>query len=146
MLPPSTLTVRRASGDCAGPRCTEPSWIENRLPWQPQTMSPASTSATTHPWCVHLALNAPNCPDAGCVTTTTSLVNTIPPPTGTSSTFAISRPAGLVGGGFGDCVRTGGGFRAGGAPAAGGAGTEERPAAGGEESAGGHGVVSGSLL
>src|SRR5437773_3989464 len=85
--------------------------MENRLPWQPHTMSPLSTPATVHPLCVHVALNALNCPLLGCVSTTASVAKTVPPPTGTSSTLAIRWPAGLVGGGFfaGDVRRFGAG-------------------------------------
>src|SRR5439155_6709880 len=120
MLPPSMLTVRRDRGDRAGPWRTEPSVMENRLPWQPHTMSPSWTPATMHPLCVHVALNASNWPDAGWVTTTASLVRTVPPPTGTSPTFATSWPAGGVGGGGlgGSVCRAGGGFGGGGGGAA----------------------------
>ena len=53
---PSTLNATSASPEVAGPPCTEPSSIENSLPWQPHLISPSSTEETTQPWCVQMAV------------------------------------------------------------------------------------------
>ena len=53
-----TLDGRRSStanGVGAGPACTEPSLMENWLPWHSQVMRPSSTLDTVQPWCVHTA-------------------------------------------------------------------------------------------
>jgi hypothetical protein len=83
MFPPLTDTVLAGSGDEAGPRTTEPSVIENWLPWQGQLIVPLLTSPTVHCSCVHTALNPLYVPMLGWVTTTFAVVNTSPPPTAT---------------------------------------------------------------
>ena len=90
-----TVTLSDSSGLFAGPLTTEPSVIENLLPWQVQSMSSPSISATTQPWWVHTALNALKSPSVGWVTTTLSAAKILPPPTGTSEVLPMA-PAAVV--------------------------------------------------
>ena len=53
------------------------------LPWQGQSMVPFATLLTMQPWCVHIAVNALNVPDAGCVITILAASMILPPPSGT---------------------------------------------------------------
>ncbi|CAM5688278.1 hypothetical protein SVIOM74S_05715 [Streptomyces violarus] len=73
------------SGRVAGPWATEPSAMRNLLPWQTQLMVPSETDATVQRWCVQIAENALNRPCSGWVTTTSSSLKILPPPTGISS-------------------------------------------------------------
>src|SRR5262245_38838066 len=82
IVEPVTLIGTVRSGRAAGPCTIDPSAALNLLPWQGQLIVPPLTSATVHPWWVHIALNALNSPDLGWVTTMSRSPRTTPPPTG----------------------------------------------------------------
>jgi hypothetical protein len=52
------VTAAAASALLAGPEMTEPSFTENKEPWQVQTIAPFVISDTGQPWCVQTLLNA----------------------------------------------------------------------------------------
>ena len=58
MVSPDTVMDAGANGAGAGPPVTEPSEIENVLPWQGQTIIASTIEATRHPWWVQTAVNA----------------------------------------------------------------------------------------
>src|SRR4051812_46092082 len=68
-LSPLTVTGVSASGLLAGGCTTEPSLMENLLPWHLQLMEPPATSATGHPMWVQILLNALKSPLVGWVIT-----------------------------------------------------------------------------
>src|SRR3954453_20685745 len=68
-LSPLTVTGVSASGLVAGGFTTEPSLMENLLPWHLQLMEPPATSATGHPMWVQILLNALKSPLVGWVIT-----------------------------------------------------------------------------
>src|ERR1700754_882945 len=80
------------SGDSAGPRTTEPSVAENRLPWHGQLTVPSDTWETVHPSWVQVEENALNWPAVGWVTTTCRSAKIVPPPTGTSAVLVSAAP------------------------------------------------------
>jgi hypothetical protein len=88
MLLPLTLMDSAGSGLGAGPPTTAPFVMLNLLPWQGQSIVPSATWLTRHPMCVHTALKALKSPESGWVTTTFSVANTLPPPTGISLVVA----------------------------------------------------------
>jgi hypothetical protein len=47
-FPPDTVTFASGSGEAAGGFTTEPSLMENLLPWHGQLMVPPSTEVTAH--------------------------------------------------------------------------------------------------
>ena len=65
---PWTCTVRAGNGRVAGPLTTEPSVIENLLPWQLQLIV-SVTVATGQAACVQIEENALNAPAVGWVIT-----------------------------------------------------------------------------
>ena len=77
--PPLTVTSTSPSGAVAGPPWTEPSSMENLLPWHGQLIVPSATDETGQPWWVQIAEKPLNSPSAGCVTTTFSSLKTCLP-------------------------------------------------------------------
>ena len=65
MRSPETATGIADSGLSAGPLITSPVAASNFEPWQGQSNS-SPAAATTHCWCVQIALNATTCPAVGC--------------------------------------------------------------------------------
>src|SRR5215469_10935287 len=98
MLVPVTLMVCDDSGLGAGPETTEPSLTLNLLPWHGQSIVPSATWSTVHCMCVQTALKPLKSPGVGWVTTTLSLLKTMPPPTGIwlVEASALPPPAALV--------------------------------------------------
>ena len=85
----------RDRGSSAGPLITSPVAASNFEPWHGQSNSfPAA--ATTHCWCVQIALNATTWPAVGCAMSAGSplIVASMLPPTGTSASAAMSSPTG----------------------------------------------------
>lgn len=69
-MPPVTVTCLASSPEGAGGATTEPSSIENLLPWHEQLIEPSSTLVTGQLSCVQIAENARKSPSVGWVTTT----------------------------------------------------------------------------
>lgn len=93
---PETVALASSSGLVAGCLSTNPSLIENRLPWQVQTMASPRISDTGQPWWVQMLLNASNSPSVGWVTTYLASSRMTPPPTGTSAVATLG-PDGAAG-------------------------------------------------
>ncbi|CAM5346852.1 hypothetical protein SALBM311S_01764 [Streptomyces alboniger] len=64
----------------------------NLLPWQVQLMVPSETLATGHCACVQMFEKPLNSPCLGWVTTISSSLKILPPPTGMSAVLASSCP------------------------------------------------------
>src|SRR4029453_18041913 len=80
---PLTLTLVSGRPLGAGPPWTEPSWMENWLPWHGHLITPPSTLLTSQPWCVQTLLKALNVPWIGWVMEQFPLIT--PAPSGPSS-------------------------------------------------------------
>lgn len=80
-LLPETVTVLAGSGLGAGPACTDPSVIENLLPWHGQFIVPPATLVSMQPWWVQILENALKLPELGWVTTKSLPI--VPSPTAT---------------------------------------------------------------
>jgi len=80
---------------------TDPSAMENWLPWHGQMMFFAETRSTVQPRWVQVLLKPRNEPVLGWVTTMLLLASTTPPPTGTSETRTRAPAGGLEVVGFG---------------------------------------------
>ena len=76
----------------AGPWRTEPSSIENWLPWQAHGITPSVPGLTVQPWWVQTEVKALKSPSLGWVTTHFCSEKTAQPPTG-MSLVAASAPA-----------------------------------------------------
>jgi hypothetical protein len=93
MRSPDTDTAIGESGSSAGPFSTSPVAASNLEPWHGQSNSDPA-AATTHCWCVQIALNATTCPAVGCAMSAGCplIVASMLPPTGTSASAATSSP------------------------------------------------------
>ena len=98
--PPSTLTPKGASGDCAGPLMFLPVSASNTEPWQGQ-LSLFPVGATVHPLWVHLARKPATVPAAGwamMISVPSAVFAETAPPTGTSASLTRRAPAVVAGG------------------------------------------------
>ncbi len=69
MASPWTVIDSSPSGWVAGPLTTDPSAMENALPWHSQMMLPSETPLTMQPWWVQTAVKHLNSPWLGWVMT-----------------------------------------------------------------------------